>query len=76
VNDLSLVNLANIALCCWGCNASKGRKTLEAWLQSDYCRFDRKQGLVGPLLTYPPAIQIGDASPLPTEPLRAQAQGA
>lgn len=38
VNDLSLVNAANIALCCWGCNASKGRRTLEAWLRSDYCR--------------------------------------
>lgn len=38
VNDLSLVSAANIALCCWGCNASKGRKTLEEWLRSDYCR--------------------------------------
>jgi hypothetical protein len=38
VNDLLLVSSANIALCCWGCNASKGRKTLQEWLRSDYCR--------------------------------------
>jgi hypothetical protein len=38
VNDLSLVSSSNIALCCWGCNASKGRKTLEEWLQSRYCQ--------------------------------------
>ena len=37
VNDLSLVTLENIALCCVGCNASKGTKTLGAWLASKYC---------------------------------------
>ena len=37
-NDLSLVSASNIALCCWGCNASKGKKTLEEWLRSRYCQ--------------------------------------
>ena len=38
VNDLTIVNAQNIALCCVGCNASKGRKALEAWLESAYCK--------------------------------------
>jgi len=38
VNDESLVNLANIALCCVGCNASKGTKPLSLWLDAKYCR--------------------------------------
>lgn len=38
VNDVSVVTLANIALCCCGCNASKGRKSLLHWLDSTYCR--------------------------------------
>ena len=38
VNDLTIVNARNIALCCVGCNASKGRKALEAWLESAYCK--------------------------------------
>ena len=38
VNDLTIVNSRNIALCCVGCNASKGRKALEAWLESTYCK--------------------------------------
>ncbi len=37
VNDLAIVNLENIALCCVGCNASKGTKTLSDWLDSKYC---------------------------------------
>lgn len=37
VNDLSVVNAENIALCCVGCNASKGTKTLSHWLESKYC---------------------------------------
>lgn len=37
VNDVALVNLENIALCCVGCNASKGTRALGAWLNSDYC---------------------------------------
>lgn len=38
VNDVDLVNLENIALCCVGCNASKGTRELSAWLNSRYCR--------------------------------------
>lgn len=38
VNDASIVTRENIALCCIGCNASKGTKTLAAWLQSPYCQ--------------------------------------
>lgn len=38
VNDASIVNQANIALCCISCNASKGAKTLQSWLTSKYCQ--------------------------------------
>lgn len=38
VNDVSIVTRENIALCCIGCNASKGTKTLAAWLRSPYCQ--------------------------------------
>jgi len=37
VNDARIVNRENIALCCIGCNASKGVKDVEAWLSSKYC---------------------------------------
>ena len=37
VNDESIVNLSNIALCCVGCNASKGTKPLSHWLKTNYC---------------------------------------
>lgn len=37
VNDESIISRENIALCCIGCNASKGAKRLEVWLQSAYC---------------------------------------
>ena len=37
VNDATIVTRDNIALCCIGCNASKGAKTLEQWLASRYC---------------------------------------
>ncbi len=37
VNDASVVTRENIALCCIGCNASKGTRQLAAWLQSRYC---------------------------------------
>ncbi len=37
-NKLSLVNVENIALCCVGCNASKGTKPLAHWLNSNYCK--------------------------------------
>ena len=38
INDATLVNRENIALCCISCNASKGAKELSAWLESLYCR--------------------------------------
>jgi hypothetical protein len=37
VNDASIITRENIALCCIGCNASKGTKVLSVWLQSKYC---------------------------------------
>ena len=37
VNDASIVTRENIALCCIGCNASKGTKSLDVWLRSQYC---------------------------------------
>lgn len=37
VNDAALVSRENIALCCVGCNASKGSKVLALWLRSRYC---------------------------------------
>lgn len=38
INDASIITRENIALCCCGCNASKGQKTLKIWLQSKYCK--------------------------------------
>lgn len=38
VNDLTMVTLENIALCCWSCNASKGSRPLAQWLEMDYCK--------------------------------------
>ena len=37
VNDLNLITLDNVALCCGRCNSSKRNKSLREWLQSDYC---------------------------------------
>lgn len=38
INDARIITRENIALCCIGCNASKGAKELVVWLQSDYCK--------------------------------------
>ncbi len=38
INDATIINLENIALCCCGCNASKGQKGLSDWLNSKYCK--------------------------------------
>lgn len=38
INDASRITRENIALCCVGCNASKGQKRLSVWLQSKYCK--------------------------------------
>jgi len=37
INDAKIITLENIALCCCGCNSSKGQKQLSIWLQSKYC---------------------------------------
>jgi hypothetical protein len=37
INDASIITRENIALCCCGCNSSKGQKQLSVWLQSKYC---------------------------------------
>ena len=37
VNDIRINGIDNISLCCMSCNASKGAKLLEDWLQSAYC---------------------------------------
>src|SRR6478735_298061 len=37
INDAKIITRENIALCCCGCNASKGQKQLSLWLQSKYC---------------------------------------
>jgi len=37
INDAGIITRENIALCCWGCNASKGRKPLSVWLQTQHC---------------------------------------
>ena len=38
INDAKIITRENIALCCCGCNASKGQKKLSVWLQSTYCK--------------------------------------
>jgi len=38
INDAKIVTRDNIALCCRGCNASKGQKQVSVWLQSKYCK--------------------------------------
>lgn len=38
INDATIVNRDNIALCCAACNSSKGAKDLIEWLESNYCK--------------------------------------
>lgn len=38
INDENIITRKNIALCCCGCNASKGQKRLSVWLQTPYCK--------------------------------------
>lgn len=38
INDIRISTRENIALCCTSCNASKGAKLLENWLESNYCQ--------------------------------------
>jgi hypothetical protein len=37
-NDGPFDSYANIAMCCRGCNSSKGVKSLLTWLASSYCQ--------------------------------------
>lgn len=37
INDIRINGADNIALCCGSCNASKGNRKLEQWLESNYC---------------------------------------
>lgn len=38
VNDVSVATMENIALCCVGCNASKGTKLLRDWIDSPHAK--------------------------------------
>ncbi len=38
INDANIISRENIALCCRGCNASKGQKSVSEWLRTKYCR--------------------------------------
>lgn len=38
INDAKIITRENIALCCRGCNSSKGQKQLSVWLKSKYCK--------------------------------------
>lgn len=38
INDENIITRENIALCCVGCNSSKGTKDLHDWVHSDYCK--------------------------------------
>ena len=38
VNDIRITSIENIALCCTSCNASKGAKLLETWIEGSYCK--------------------------------------
>ena len=38
INDVAIATRENIALCCIGCNASKGAKLLTVWLDSPGAR--------------------------------------
>ena len=37
INNANMITRENIALCCCGCNASKGQKKISDWLESKYC---------------------------------------
>jgi len=37
INDIRINGPDNIAICCGSCNASKGTKQLDGWLNSKYC---------------------------------------
>jgi len=37
-NDVNHISEENIAMCCASCNASKGKKPLSEWFDSEYCK--------------------------------------
>lgn len=39
INDAKIITIESIALCCRGCNASKGQKTVSVWLATKYCQY-------------------------------------
>jgi hypothetical protein len=51
VNDARIVTKENIARCCMSCNASKGAKSLNSWLASNYCQLKGiHEGSVSPVV--------------------------
>ncbi len=67
VNDARIITPDNIALCCISCNASKGAKLLEVWLQSKYCfrkgiTIESVAEVVRAALAKPPSIQSQSAT--------------
>lgn len=38
INNEKIITKENIALCCRGCNASKGQKSVSHWLNTKYCK--------------------------------------
>ncbi|WP_298496956.1 HNH endonuclease [uncultured Algibacter sp.] len=62
VNDIRINGKDNIALCCISCNASKGAKLIEDWLQSEYCKrknitIDNIATVVKEAIANPPKIK-------------------
>lgn len=61
VNDIRINGKNNIALCCISCNASKGAKLINDWLQSEYCKRknitkDNVALVVKEAIAYPPKV--------------------
>lgn len=51
IYDAKIITRENIALCCCGCNASKGQKKLSDWLKSKYCQERNiSPGTVAPII--------------------------
>lgn len=64
INDIRMNGIDNIALCCMSCNASKGAKLLEDWLESDYCKnkkitVNTVAEVVKMAIENPPTLKIG-----------------
>jgi hypothetical protein len=38
INDVNIISLDNIAICCMACNSSKSNKKLSEWINSEYCK--------------------------------------